>query len=129
MSGDLNTSSFINIINSKVSKKSVLIRQYVEVINVLLNLSNRELDVLALLIEIDLGWNEYLEKNILDTTSRKHIMKETLMNKANLSRYLSILKGRNAIVKIKDGWCINEKLLPVLNNNKITIHFNLSLDE
>lgn len=119
----------INVFNSKVSKKYKMVRQYVEIINVLLELSNREMDVLALLILIDLDWDSIREKDILDSTSRKYIMKETFMNKANLSRYIAILKDKKAIVSSGEGWKINEKILPVINNNEIKVHFNLKLDE
>jgi len=123
-----NTNPFINIINSKVNKQSKMIRQYVDIINVLLNLTNREMDVLALFMEIDLDWDKTKNKDIIDADSRKYVMQETLMNKANLSRYITILKGKDAIVKLGDGWGINEKILPVINDNSIQVHFNLQLN-
>jgi hypothetical protein len=121
--------SSINIINSKVNKFDKMIRQYVEIINVLLGLSNREMDLLALLMCIDLKWADTKYKNILDTYSRKYIMKETLMNKANLSRYISILKEKNALIETEFGWIINRSLLPIVNENKIKINFNLKVDD
>ena len=46
-------------------KKNKFFRRYVEIINVMFNLSNREMDVLALLLELDYGWHSDKFKNIL----------------------------------------------------------------
>lgn len=103
------------VIKASIAKNKFY-RRYVEIINVLFNLSNREMDVLALLIELDASWHSDKFKDILDTSSRKYIMKETYVNKSNLSRYISIFKDRKIIVPIgDDGWEISRLVMPILN--------------
>jgi hypothetical protein len=111
-------------------KKDKFFRRYVDIINVLFNLSNRELDILSLLIELDYSWHTDKYKDILDASSRKYIMRETYVNKSNLSRYVSILKDKNILVKNSDdGWEVNKRFIPVIENNHFIITFNIGLEE
>jgi len=102
-------------------------RKYVEIINVLFNLSNREMDILALLIELDYNWHTDKYKNILDSSSRKYIMQESRVNKSNLSRYISLFKEKRIIVENNNGWEIRNKFVPTIEDNKLVILFNLNL--
>ena len=110
-------------------KKSRFFKRYVEIINVLFNLSNREMDVLALLIELDYYWHNTKFKNILDTSSRKYIMKETYVNKSNLSRYIATFKEKGILAPVEDGWEINKKVVPVIKDNSLVITFNLDIKD
>jgi hypothetical protein len=110
-------------------KQSKFFRRYVEIINVLFNLSNREMDVLALLLELDNDWHSDKFKNILDTSSRKYVMKETYVNKSNLSRYISIFKDKKIIVPVgDDGWEVNRSIMPIIKDDNIVITFNINIE-
>jgi len=109
-------------------KEARFFRRYVEIINVLFNLSNREMDILALLIELDYQWHNDKFKNILDTSSRKYIMKETYVNKSNLSRYIASFKEKGIITPIEDGWEINKKISPAIKDNNLVITFDLKIE-
>jgi hypothetical protein len=87
------------------------------------------MDILALLIELDYQWHNDKFKNILDTSSRKYIMKETYVNKSNLSRYIASFKEKGIITPIEDGWEINKKIRPIINNNNLVITFNLNIED
>lgn len=110
-------------------KKTRFFRRYVEIINVLFNLSNREMDILALLMELDYQWHNDKFKNILDTSSRKYIMKETYVNKSNLSRYIATFKDRGIITPISDGWEINKKIKPTIIEGVLGITFNINIED
>jgi hypothetical protein len=96
------------------------------------------MDVLALLLELDHGWHSDKFKNILDTSSRKYIMKESYVNKSNLSRYITLFKDYRILVPIDDGWEIDKKFMPVIEDvldeeNKVisqnmTITFNINIE-
>lgn len=117
------------VINASI-RKDKFFRRYVDVINVLFNLSNREMDVLALLLELDHGWHSDKFKNILDTSSRKYIMKESYVNKSNLSRYISIFKDMRIIVPVgDDGWEVDKRFMPIIKDDKLTITFNINIEE
>jgi hypothetical protein len=92
----------------------------------LFGLSGRELDVLAELFKRDLDIPDHEGKNIIDTTSRKIIMSITLVNKHNLSRYISRYKEKNIIIYKQGGWVIHPMLLTSLKDlNNVSITFVL----
>lgn len=94
-------------------KSKYFYRKFVETLNGFLQLGNRELDILAILVELDVEWPErFAEKNVIDTWARHKIIKETLVNKNNLSRYISNLKKKGILVnKSNDKWAINSNLI------------------
>ncbi len=120
-------------------KKTRFFKRYVEIINVLFNLSNRETDVLALLMELDYNWHNDKFKNILDTSSRKYVMKETYVNKSNLSRYIASFKDKGILSTTPDGWEISKKVMPVIKEIKddsgkiiskgMVITFNINIED
>ena len=110
-------------------KPKLLLRRYLDVLNSLFNLSGRELDVLAELFKRDLGIPDHEGKNIIDSASRKIIMSLTLVNKHNLSRYISKYKENNIIIYKNEGWVIHPMLLtPIRRDGKISITFALEED-
>ena len=105
-------------------------RKYIDIINVLLVLSNREMDVLALLMRVDYGWHSAMFKDILDGTSRKYIMRESYVNKSNLSRYISLFKEKDILVNPKnEGWEINRKIMPKIKGDDFTLTFEIKIKE
>lgn len=113
----------------KKVKKSNIYREYARVLNGILDLSPREMEIFALLLRIDSEWRPILTtdtKNILSTDNRRKIMRETHVNKNNLSKYISILKERGILVKnAYEGWEVTETLSPSLIADLIEIVFTL----
>ena len=100
----------------KIVKKRNLYRQIARVLNGLNDLSPREMEIFGILLKINNNWVPLLPtdtKNILTRETRKSIMRETRINKNNLSKYLSNLKDRNLVVKNAfGGWEIAEMFTP-----------------
>jgi len=75
-------------------------REFVRILNGILQFTERESAVLAQLMQLDAEWpkSQLEHKNILSTDSRKFIMKETLINKSNLTKYVNLFKKNNIIL-------------------------------
>jgi len=116
----------------KVTKTNY-VREYVRVLNGLLDLTPREIDVLVAMIKID---NAFVPrtptevKNIISTDNRRLILKETNMGKSNFTKILNKLIAIRLLVLSKDSkYVINELLKPKLdNNNKIELRFVLNVE-
>lgn len=97
----------------KIQQKNL----YKEIINILngnLELTEREKQVLNILIQIDLNWSPTFKddfKNILSTDNRRAVMKETNVHKANLVKYVNEFKAKNIVLKNSSGgWEINSAI-------------------
>lgn len=119
----------------KVSKMKIqvfasnqkVIRKYLDIVNCSLGLTARELDVLALLFQLDITWDSTSNniKNIINTESRRYIMLNTYINKNNLSKYIKKYKSEGILVEHSPKkWRINSNLMPS-NAEEIDITFIL----
>jgi len=101
--------------------------------NGLLQLSEREAEVLALLMQVDNDWSPVLQndiKNILSTDSRRAIMQETYINKNNLSKYIKLLKEKGLVYETAfGGYEVSPSIMPVEKNNFIEVLFTLEIGE
>jgi hypothetical protein len=115
----------------KISKKH-LYKEFVRVLNGLLQLSDREAEVLALLMGIDANWRPVLEtekKNILSTDNRRALMEETRINKNNLTKYLNTLKEKGLLVGDSEtGYSINSIFMPKQTGGIVEIIFILDFE-
>jgi hypothetical protein len=116
----------------KVSKKH-LFREFVKVINGLLQLSTRESEILALLMSIDYNWKPVTEtevKNILSTDNRRALMQETRVNKNNLTKYINILRNKGLLIGGKEeGYYINPMFMPKDTSGIIEVVFVLDVEK
>ena len=118
----------------KVYKKQVssrgLYKQFLVLINYLLGLTSRELDVLALLLEIQEEKPTFLGKptDILSADNRRIIMSETLVNKNNLSKYIKHMKSKGIILKDDKGSYINSMFVPEVKDGIAELMFILEID-
>ena len=117
----------------KVVKRKNLFRQIARVLNGLNDLSPREMEIFGILLKINDNWKPLLQtdtKNILTRETRKAIMRETLVNKNNLSKYISSLKGKGLIVKNAfDGSEINEMFVPEIEDGVVKINFTMGVED
>jgi hypothetical protein len=109
-----------------------VIKLYLKVINSLLNLTHRELDILETFVLLDINWTDNRYKNIIDAFCRKHVMKQTYIIKANLSKCIKIFKEKNILVEHETGmWSINPSLLPsnLFKDDSINIEFTIKIEK
>ncbi len=113
----------------KIKQKDVY-KEYARILNGVLKLSDRELELFYLLLEIDDDKKPILnmENNILSTDTRKAIMHETRVNKNNLIKYINALVDKQILIKSDDGYELNEFFKPLIDYNKTVINFELLID-
>ena len=99
-------------------------------INPLLKLTYRELEVFSLLLKYDLDINMNLRKPMSPTELRRQIMSETCVNKNNLSKYINVFTEKKLVFKDMDTGMlkVNEVLLPILNDNLVEINYILTVE-
>jgi hypothetical protein len=107
----------------KVFKKTIksnhIYREYVNVLNGLLQLSGKECELLSLLLEIEFTKPTILGKksDLLSTDNRKALMEQTGVNKNNLSKYINILKHKRVILSDDNGHYINGMFMPKIDKD------------
>jgi len=117
----------LNQFSKKIKTKNKF-REFIQVLNGLLRLSDRETEVLSLLMKIDSEWTPVISehKNILSTDSRRAIMKETRITKNNLVKYIRTLKERGILIQNSfEGYEINNIFMPKATGDIIEIVFIL----
>lgn len=120
-----------NQFKKKIKQKNKY-REFIRVMNGLLQLSDREAEVLSLLMKIDNEWKPVLNeaKDILSTDSRKAIMKETYINKNNLSKYVRILKDKGLLfLNDLGGFEVTPIFMPKETGDYIELLFILDYSE
>ena len=98
-----------------------------------MNLTEREKNLLLLLIKIDRNWVSTFDgqnKNILSTDYRRLLCREANMNKANLTMYVKSLSKKGCLIKNEDGgFEINRMLVPEVTGNIVEYTFTLDMGE
>lgn len=115
----------------KVQKKQ-LCKEVTNVLQGLLQLSEKSAEVLAVLMEIDLNWTPVTDnavKDVLSTDSRKIVMESTGIAKTNITKYITPLIQRKVLyLNDKGGYEVNKSLLPTYSK-EVQIVFKFVLDE
>ena len=91
---------------SKKIKEKNKYREFLKVLNGNLHLSDREIDILALLVQIDKEWRPLFEgdyKNVNSTDNRRSVMKESRVNKNNLTRFIRKFKSTGILSENEEG--------------------------
>lgn len=107
-------------------------REFIRVLNGIWQLTERECDLLAYIMELDSNWSadSVIVKHLLSTDSRKWIMKESGMHKSNLSLYSKTLKDKQILLTEKGGSVILNPLFKALSdNNKFEVNFIIDFDK
>lgn len=107
--------------------------EYLQSLNGILNLSYRELEVMAKLVEVDV--NTVVKpgdsKNVINTQVRKTLMKELGFTPDNLCRLISKLKKMGYIKQgfAEDEWEVNKILIPEIISDRVQISIVLKVDD
>jgi predicted transcriptional regulator len=112
-------------LRKKVTNSSFF-AEYVKILNGVLQLSNREVEVLSFLLTADAnGYND----NVNVKEVRELIRGSVGISEANLSKYLGVLKSKNLIVRSPNNkWVINDYIRPVSNNNIFELAITLEIE-
>jgi predicted transcriptional regulator len=106
--------------------------EFARVLNGILDLSSRQVDVLALLIQLNSEWPEddIENKDLLSMLSRRFILKEINMHKSNLTMYSRKLVEKRVILKDEEGrTTLNPLFIPKEVNNKIIVDFEIDFNQ
>lgn len=108
-------------------------QEFLHVLNGILSLTDRELELFTMLVSLDINYEKDPEKgkNIVNTANRRLIMNELGITRDNLCRYISKFKSLGYIVKGKvDGeWIINRALIPIIINDRVQITIILKVKD
>ena len=117
----------------KTVSSSNMYQEFLHVLNGILSLTDRELELFTMLVSLDINYEKDPEKgkNIVNTANRKLIMNELGITRDNLCRYISKFKSLGYIVKGKsDGeWLINRALIPIIINDRVQITIILKVKD
>lgn len=119
----------------KSVSKADLNTEFLKSLNGILDLTDRELELLATFIAIDINTSKLpnISKNVISTENRKYIRKVLGITPDNLSRYITKFKNQGILVKgkIEDEVVVNKALIPEIIGDRvqITIILRVNKDE
>ena len=117
----------------KSVSNSNLYYEFLQSLNGILKLTDRELELFAALLRFDV---EYVKvpnkpKNIANTANRKWIIDNLGITRDNLSRYLRKFREEGFIVKgrVEGELTVARALIPVIINDRVQVTIILKVDE
>lgn len=119
----------------KSVSKSDLIMEFLKSLNGVLNLTARELELLATFVELDINTPKLpnIHKNVVSTENRKYIKNTLGITPDNLSRYIARFKAQGILLKgrAEDEVYVNKALIPEIIGDRvqITIILRVNKDE
>ncbi len=119
----------------KSVSKSDLIMEFLKGLNGVLDLTARELELLATFVELDINTPKLpnIHKNVVSTENRKYIKNTLGITPDNLSRYIARFKAQGILIKGKaeDEVYVNKALIPEIIGDRvqITIILRVNKDE
>lgn len=113
--------------------RAKLYSEFLKSLNGILDLTERELELLDELIQIDLNTPKLpnISKNVISTENRKHINKKLGITFDNLCRYIAKFRKQGILVKgrIEDEEMVNKALIPEIIGDRVQITIILRVDE
>ena len=104
----------------KTVSNEELIPEFLQALNGILRLTDRELELMATLIKMDM---EYVKepntnKNVANRYNRKYIIENLGITKDNLSRYIKSFKEKGILIAgpAEDELSVNKALIPVVRD-------------
>lgn len=117
----------------KTIDKKDLYFEFLTSLNGILQLTNREMELLTVLMSIDVNTPKLPDytKNIISAENRKYIKATLGITKDNLSRYIGRFKDKGIIVKGRadDEWLINPALIPEIIGDRVQISIILKVNK
>lgn len=117
----------------KTIDKKDLYFEFLTSLNGILQLTNREMELLTVLMNIDVNTPKLPDytKNIISAENRKYIKATLGITKDNLSRYIGRFKDKGIIVKGRadDEWLINPALIPEIIGDRVQMSIILKINK
>ena len=116
----------------KTVSRQNLIYEFLKSLNGIIEVTDRELELLSKLVELDMNHNPALGyKNVASTDNRKQIRKELGITPDNLSRYITRFKEKGLLVKGKadDELYVNKILIPEIIKDRVQLTIIIKTDE
>ena len=117
----------------KTVKRSDLYKTFLNSMNGILGLTNRELQLLETMVSMELSAEEHKEwDNIIGTESRKYIHETMGIGFDNLSRYIAKFKNKGILVSDKydkDRMNVNKALIPEIIGDRIQITVVIKIEK
>ena len=109
----------------KTVTNKTLILEFIKALNGILNITDREMELLSKFIELDMKYDPALEerKNVISTKNRKTIIKDLRITPDNLSRYIKRFKDKGILVngKADDEVYVNRALIPEIIKDRVQL--------
>ena len=109
----------------KTVNKDDLITEFLTSLNGILRLTDRELELMAELIRLDINYNKLPNghKNIANRQNRKHIIQTLGITKDNLSRYIKAFKEKGILIAgpAEDELSVNKALIPEIIGDRVQV--------
>lgn len=119
----------------KTVSKTELLVEFLKSLNGILNLTDRELELLTCFVELDVNTPKLpnITKNVISTENRKYIKRTLGITPDNLSRYITKFKAQGILQKgrAEDEVFVNKALIPEIIGDRvqITIILKVKKDE
>lgn len=110
-----------------------LVTEFLMSLNGILRLTDRELELMAEFIRLDINYikgpNE--NKNIANRLNRKHIISTLGITKDNLSRYIKSFKEKGILVAgpAEDELSVNKALIPEIIGDRVQVTIIIRINE
>jgi hypothetical protein len=117
----------------KTVNKGNLYYEYLNALNGILQLTNRELELLTKFVELDVNFTPIpgVSKNVANADNRRMIKSTMGITPDNLSRYISKFKKEGLLVqgKAEDELVVNKILIPEIIKDRVQITLILRVNE
>lgn len=117
----------------KTVNKTDLYKEFLKSLNGILDLTDRELELLATFIELDVNTPKLpnISKNVISTENRKYIKRTLGITPDNLSRYIAKFKSKGILIngKIEDEVMVSRALIPDIIGDRVQITIVLKINK
>ena len=117
----------------KTVNKDDLITEFLTSLNGILRLTDRELELMAELIRLDINYNKLPNehKHIANRQNRKHIIQTLGITKDNLSRYIKAFKEKGILIAgpAEDELSVNKALIPEIIGDRVQVTIIIRIHE
>ena len=117
----------------KTVSRTDLYREFLNSLNGILKLTDRELELLTTFIDIDVNTPKLpnVRKNVISTENRKYIKRTLNITPDNLSRYIAKFKqqGILRVGKADDEVMVSKALIPEIIGDRVQITIILKVNK